>query len=48
MSPRLVDKEEKRKLVLAAALTVFAKKGLSSAKIEDVALEAGIGKGTIY
>ena len=48
MSPKLVDKEEKKKAVLAAARTVFAKKGLASAKIEDVALEAGIGKGTVY
>lgn len=48
MSPKFVDKEEKRKSVLAAARRVFAKKGLAAARIEDVASEAGIGKGTVY
>ncbi len=46
--PRLVDKEEKKKELLLAARRVFAKKGLALAKIEDVAVEAGIGKGTVY
>jgi TetR/AcrR family fatty acid metabolism transcriptional regulator len=48
MAPKLVDKAEKKKAVLAAARSVFARKGLAAAKIEDVAVEAGIGKGTIY
>jgi TetR/AcrR family fatty acid metabolism transcriptional regulator len=48
MCPRVIDKEEKKKAVLAAALAVFARQGLSAAKMEDVAVEAGIGKGTVY
>ncbi len=48
MCPKLVDKAEKKKTVLTAARRVFAKKGLARAKIEDVAAEAGIGKGTVY
>jgi TetR/AcrR family fatty acid metabolism transcriptional regulator len=48
MCARIIDKEEKKKAVLAAALIVFARKGLSAAKIDDVAFEAGIGKGTVY
>ncbi|HSQ77554.1 MAG TPA: TetR/AcrR family transcriptional regulator [Nitrospirota bacterium] len=48
MSPKLVNKEEKKKAILSAARTVFAKEGFAATKIEDVAREAGIGKGTIY
>ena len=48
MSPRLVDKEEKKKALLAAARRVFAKKGFAATKIDDVAREAEIGKGTVY
>ncbi len=48
MSPRLVDKEEKKKAVLIAARRVFAKKGFAATKIDDVAREADIGKGTVY
>ncbi len=48
MSPKVVDKEEKKKTILNAARAVFARKGIASAKMEDVSVEAGIGKGTIY
>ena len=48
MCPLIVDKEEKRDLIVQAALKVFAEKGLSNATIRDIALEAGIGKGTVY
>ncbi|MEE8335395.1 MAG: TetR/AcrR family transcriptional regulator [Candidatus Neomarinimicrobiota bacterium] len=34
--------------ILEAAVIVFARKGLEKGKIADIALEAGIGKGTIY
>ncbi len=46
--PRLVDKVEKKKAVLMAARRVFARKGLALTKIDDIAMEAGIGKGTVY
>lgn len=48
MSPIRVDKEEKRKEILNAARKIFSQKGFASTKIEDVAREAGIGKGTVY
>lgn len=43
-----VDKDEKKKLILNAALRVFAKKGAVGTKIQDIADEANIAKGTIY
>ncbi len=48
MSPRLVDKKEKKKALLMAARRVFARKGFTATKIDDVAKEAEIGKGTVY
>lgn len=38
----------KREAILKAAAEVFGKKGFHKAKIEDIAQEAGIGKGTVY
>jgi AcrR family transcriptional regulator len=34
--------------IVTAAISVFARKGYAAARIVDVALAAGIGKGTIY
>lgn len=48
MAPRIVDKEEKRHLILEAAIKVFAKFGLPNTKMIHIAEAAGIGKGTIY
>jgi len=48
MSPRIVDREEKRKEILRAARKVFARRGFAPAKVIDVAQAAGIGKGTVY
>lgn len=48
MSPKIVDKDERRMEILSAATRVFARKGYAAARIEDVALEAGIAKGTVY
>ncbi|ATQ70976.1 MULTISPECIES: TetR/AcrR family transcriptional regulator [Methylosinus] len=45
---RRTDPEGRRRAVLAAAARVFAQKGFVGAKLEDVALEAGVAKGTIY
>lgn len=39
------DKESK---ILQAALGIFAAKGYYRAKVEEIALEAGVGKGTVY
>jgi AcrR family transcriptional regulator len=44
----LAVKEEKRNEILKAALKVISESGFDGAKIEDIAKEAGIGKGTVY
>ncbi|MDQ8707965.1 TetR/AcrR family transcriptional regulator [Streptomyces sp. LHD-70] len=48
MSPKQVDRAARRQKVLDAAVRVFARKGFAAARIEDVATEAGIGKGSVY
>lgn len=48
MSPKIVDRENKRKEILIAAMHVFARQGVSKTKMIDIAKEASIGKGTIY
>lgn len=39
---------DKKILILNACTTVFSKKGYYKSTIEDIAQEAGIGKGTVY
>jgi AcrR family transcriptional regulator len=46
--PRIVDKDAKKADILDAAAVVFAREGFANAKIADIAIEAGIGKGTVY
>ncbi len=46
--PRLVNKQQKREIILQAALRVFAQKGFAATKMNDIAQQAGIGKGTLY
>lgn len=41
-------KENKRDLLLEAALKVFLSKGYHQTRIEDIAARAGVGKGTFY
>lgn len=48
MSPKIIDKEEKKLKIIKAAINVFAQKGFASTRIEDIAVKADIGKGTIY
>lgn len=38
----------KREMILAAGIQVFSKKGYHHAKMEEIAIVAGIGKATIY
>lgn len=38
----------RRQQILEASLRVFGKKGFSAARIQDVATESGIAKGTVY
>ncbi len=40
--------EERPKQILDAALAVFAERGLSAARLDDIARLAGLSKGTIY
>ncbi|MBZ4687960.1 MAG: transcriptional regulator, TetR family [Clostridiales bacterium] len=42
------QQHDKKILILRAAVKVFSKKGFHLAKIEEIAEEAGVGKGTIY
>jgi len=46
--PIIVDKEKKRRQILDAAIAVFSRTGYRRTKISDIAVEAGIGKGTVY
>jgi AcrR family transcriptional regulator len=39
---------ERRRAILAAALAEFSARGFAAARLDDVALRAGIAKGTIY
>jgi AcrR family transcriptional regulator len=48
MAPKKVDKDEKRLKIAHAAIEVFARLGFDRAKMDDVAREAGVGKGTLY
>lgn len=41
-------KPDKRELILEAAARVFGEKGFHQATVEEIAKEAGVGKGTIY
>jgi AcrR family transcriptional regulator len=41
-------KEARPQEILTAALAVFAEKGFSAARVEDIAARAGISKGAVY
>ncbi|MGI5912540.1 MAG: TetR/AcrR family transcriptional regulator [Syntrophomonadaceae bacterium] len=41
-------KRSKRDIILDAAVTVFSAKGYHNTRMEEIAVNAGIGKGTIY
>jgi TetR/AcrR family fatty acid metabolism transcriptional regulator len=48
MSPKRVNREQKRETILRAAMRVFARQSVYDFKMIDIAQEAGVGKGTIY
>ncbi len=48
MSPRVVDKEKRRKEIALATLEIFSEKGFEATSMSQIAKLAGIGKGTIY
>jgi TetR/AcrR family fatty acid metabolism transcriptional regulator len=45
---KAVDRAERREQILRAAVRVFARKGFAASRVEDVAAEAGIAKGSVY
>ncbi len=47
MSPKFVDRDQKKKDIALASLPVFSK-GFDNANIDQIAKAAGIGKGTVY
>lgn len=46
--PKIVDHDEKRKVIAKKATTIFAKNSFEAATIQKIASEAGIAKGLIY
>jgi AcrR family transcriptional regulator len=48
VTPKIVDRNEKKNLIIRAAIRVFSKMGFARSKMIQVAEAAGIGKGTIY
>jgi len=48
MSPKIVDKESKKRQIALIALDVFAEKGFDGASVKDIAEKAKIAKGSIY
>ena len=48
MSPRPNVSEERTSQIITAAEGVFSKKGFSEARMEDIAEETGLSKGTLY
>ncbi|WP_165985284.1 TetR/AcrR family transcriptional regulator [Streptomyces sp. YIM 98790] len=48
MGPRQVDRTARREAILSAAVRVFARHGFAAGRIEDVAREAGVAKGSVY
>ena len=48
MSERATGAEEKRRLILDAAVRVFARKGFHTSRVGDIAEEAGVAHGLLY
>lgn len=44
----MAEKNQKRKDILTSAKTLFKEKGFHNTKMEEIALKAGVGKGTLY
>jgi TetR/AcrR family transcriptional regulator, fatty acid metabolism regulator protein len=48
LTDRSIASEEKRRLILAAAVRVFARKGYHASRVGDIAEEAGVAHGLLY
>ena len=44
----MMDKREKENKLMEKALKLFTEKGVNNTSIQDIADEAGVGKGTFY
>src|SRR5436309_10660074 len=48
LTDRAVASEEKRRLILDAAVRVFARSGFHTSRVGDIAEEAGVAHGLLY
>jgi len=48
LTPPSIAQEEKRRLILSAAVRVFASKGYHASRVDDIAAEAGVAHGLLY
>ena len=48
MSPKFVDREKKTRMIARAALELFAQRGFAATGVDQIAVAAKVGKGTIY
>jgi len=48
LTDRSIASEEKRRLILAAAVRVFARSGYHTSRVGDIAEEAGVAHGLLY
>jgi AcrR family transcriptional regulator len=48
LTDRSIAQEEKRRLILNAAVRVFARKGFHTCRVADIAEEAGVAHGLLY
>jgi AcrR family transcriptional regulator len=48
LTDRSVTAEEKRRLILDAAVRMFARKGFHTCRVDDIAAEAGVAHGLLY
>ena len=44
----MVESNQKRKDILYSARALFKEKGFHNTKVEEIAIKAGVGKGTLY
>jgi AcrR family transcriptional regulator len=45
---RKIEPSARKQAILEAALTVFSERGFEAARLDDVAVRAGVAKGTLY
>jgi len=48
MAALIIDREKKKEHILLSAINIFASKGFTKTTINDIAVSANIGKGTVY